>query len=118
MDSRDHLEVLQQVFDGSIPARVDERSGLPLAAVGDLVTGGHLAAAQVSKGPDPAWLNLTVTARGRQHLRHLRSLHPPRSVDEGFKRMVPLWLRVALGFLIVVGAMFGHEIRERLGVFQ
>lgn|SRR5690606_20327767 len=118
MESREHLDVLQQAFDESIPARVDARSGLPLAAVSDLVGGGYLAAARVSEGPDPAWLNLTVTPQGRQHLRRLRSLHPPRSLDEGFQRMVPFWLRVVLGVLISVGALFWREILAWLGVMQ
>lgn len=118
MESRDHLDVLQQVSDESIPARVDARSGLPLAAVRDLVGGGYLLAARASEGPDPAWLNLTVTPQGRQHLRRLRSLHPPRSIDEGFKRMVPLWVRVGLGFLVAVGALFWREIMAWLGVMQ
>ena len=71
MESRDHLDILQHVSDGSIPSRVDSGSGLPLRAVADLVAGGHLAAAHASEGRDPAWLNLTVTPLGRQHLRHL-----------------------------------------------
>lgn len=118
MESRDHLDVLQQVSDESIPARVDARSGLPLAAVSELVGGGYLAAARVSEGPDPAWLNLTVTPQGRQHLRRLRSLHPARSIDEGFRRMVPLWVRVILGFLIAVGVLFGRELMTWLGILQ
>lgn len=118
MESREHLDVLQQVCDESVPALVDARSGLPLAAVSDLVSGGYLQAARVSEGRDPAWLNLTVTPQGRQHLRRLRELHPARSMEEGFRRMMPLWLRVALGFLLGVGAMFASEIMARLGLMQ
>ena len=118
MESRDHLDILQHVSDGSIPSRVDSGSGLPLRAVADLVAGGHLAAAHASEGRDPAWLNLTVTPLGRQHLRHLRRLHPPGSMDEVIKRVVPLWLRVILGFLIAVGLLFARDLMAWLGVVQ
>lgn len=109
MDSKDHFVVLQQVSDGSIPARVDAGTGLSLAAVADLVSGGHLAAAQVSAGSEPAFLNLTITPLGRQHLRRLRSLHPPESVRDAFTRMVPPWVRVVLAFLVVAAGLYLSE---------
>lgn len=118
MESRDHLDILQQVSDGSIPSRVDAGSNLPMMAIADLVAGGYLTAAHALEGRDPAWLNLMVTPQGRQHLRRLRSLHPPRSIDEGFRRMVPLWLRVALGFLIAVSLLFGRELMAWPGIFH
>ena len=110
MDSREHLEVMQLVSDESIPSRVDSGSRVSLAAVTDLVTRGYLEAAHTSGGQDPAYLNLTVTPQGRQHLRRLRSLHPPGSVRETYERAVPLWLRVILGFLVAAGMVYLSDL--------
>lgn len=106
MESTQHLIVLQQAAEGSLPARIDSDRVVSLSATRDLIRNGYIVAKDVSSPEQAAFVNLSITSSGRQHLQHLRKIHPPATPRDWLAGRIPLWLRMLISAAIAIGLLY------------
>jgi hypothetical protein len=106
MESKQHLTVLQEAADGSLPIRIDSTSVVPVAVVAELVSGGYLTAIDASTSDGFAFVNVSITTSGRDHLRHLRRVHPPSTIKELLAAKIPYPVRVLMAIAASVAVSY------------
>jgi len=111
MDSKQHLIVLQAAAEGSLPIRIESDAVVPTAVVGDLVSGGYLTAIDASDSEGRVFINASITVSGRDHLRHLRTVHPPGTVKELLAGRIPIVIRVLLA---IAASVIGSYVLARV----
>jgi hypothetical protein len=72
MDTDPYLLILRQAADGTLPSSsFDFDSSVPIEAVRELISSGHMEASDTSSLDGPAFLNPRITTLGREYLRVL-----------------------------------------------
>ncbi len=69
----EHLKMLELAANKGLPDMVDEKTGLPLDIVRELVEAGYLKAIDTSSFDGDAYMSTKITLQGREYLERLKS---------------------------------------------
>ncbi len=67
-----HFEILAMAANKELPETIDDKCGLPLDVITELVEAGYLKAVDASTMEGPAYLNTSITFSGRQYLNSIK----------------------------------------------
>ena len=106
MDTDAKLQILRQAADGTLPARIDSESPVPVQAVRDLRSSGYLEAIDASSLGGPAFLDSRITITGREYLRVLEERTHAASLFGKASRHLPTVVKWVFGIVAALVVAF------------
>jgi hypothetical protein len=99
MDSDPQLEILRQAAAGTLPARIDSESPVPVSIVKALVSSGHLQAIDTSNLDGDGFIDPRITTSGREYLRVLEERDHAASIPGKVGKHFPAILKWVFGIV-------------------